>query len=51
MVESLSGIYNGGGHPWCGRRMYIDFADKEMFSMALSASVAKQAVNLYILMK
>ena len=45
MIQSVNGIYGGGDHPWCVRRAYIDFADKEIFSAALAASSAKKSVN------
>ncbi|MDQ5908340.1 MAG: hypothetical protein QG599_431 [Pseudomonadota bacterium] len=40
-------MYNGGSHPWCGNRAYIEFGDKEMFAIALAASMSGQKVNVY----
>lgn len=45
MIQSANGIYNGGDHPWCGRRAYIGLDDKELFSAALAASMSKQPIN------
>jgi hypothetical protein len=45
MIQSTKGIYNGGDHPWCGKRAYIDFDDKEIFSAALAASMSQKPVN------
>ena len=45
MIQSENGIYSNGDHPWCGRRAYIDFADKGLLSAALAAAMAKQKVN------
>jgi len=45
MIQSENGIYNNGDHPWCGKRAYIEFDDKELFSTALAASMSKQKIN------
>ncbi len=44
-INAENGIYNGGDHPWCGRRAYIDFADWELFAAALAASIRKKPIN------
>lgn len=46
MIQSDFGIYQGADHPWCGKRAYIDFQDKELFETALAASQSKRKVNL-----
>lgn len=46
LVRSSKGIYNGGNHPWCGNRAYIEFADEELFKRALTAEVAGTSVNI-----
>lgn len=43
--ETENGIYSDGDHPWCGRRVYIDFNDKALLSAALAAAMSKQKVN------
>lgn len=45
LVRSSVGIYQEGEHPSCGNRAYINFADKEIFAMALAASLANKSVN------
>lgn len=45
LIESELGIYQGGNHPWCGKRAYIEMGDTELFAAALSASTSKQRVN------
>jgi hypothetical protein len=46
LVRSSKGIYNGGNHPWCGNRAYIEFADEELFKRALAAEVTGASVNI-----
>ncbi len=46
LVRSTKGIYNGGEHPWCGNRFYIDFSDQDLFARALLAELTGDAVNV-----
>ncbi len=46
LARSSKGIYNGGEHPWCGNRFYIDFSDKDLFDRALLAEITGEAVNI-----
>lgn len=45
LIRSSKGIYNNGPHPWCGDRAYILFTDKDLFAMALAASISHTPVN------
>lgn len=45
MLQSKNGIFNNGPHPWCINRAYIDFKDKALLAIALTASMSKQEVN------
>ena len=45
LIRSSVGIYQGGDHPWCGNRAYINFSDKELFATALAASLTGKSVN------
>ena len=44
-IQSTIGIYNGGAHPWCGYRAYIDVSDKSLLATALAASISGLPVN------
>ncbi len=46
LIKMSKPMYNGGNHPWCGNRAYINFADKELFSTALAVAMAKKPVNV-----
>ena len=45
MIQASNGIYNNGDHPWCGRRVYIELDDNELFSAALAAAMSQQKIN------
>ena len=47
LVRSSVGIYQGGEHPQCGNRAYIDFKDKDLFATALAASISGKSVNFF----
>lgn len=46
LVRSSKGIFNGGEHPWCGNRAYIEFADDYLFKRALTAELTGASVNI-----
>lgn len=46
VIESSIGIKDSASHPTCGNGMYIPFAEKELFSVALTAKVLKRSVNI-----
>ena len=46
LVRSSNGIYQDGDHPWCGRRMYVEFADVDLFQRAMASELADQTVNI-----
>jgi len=45
LIRSSVPIYNGGAHPWCGDRAYIDINDKELLSMAMAAWVSGKLIH------
>ncbi len=47
MVEAVSPIYQGGDHPWCGKRVYVDPGDKTLYATALAAAISGQTVSFY----
>lgn len=46
MVQSSVGIYNGGLHPVCSNRAYIDIDDRELFATALKLSESQMLVGI-----
>lgn len=46
MIQSSKGILNGTTHPWCVNRMFIDSADKALYSAALGAWLSGKLVNI-----
>lgn len=46
MIEVRSPLLQGAEHPWCGRRLYIDFSDKELFEAAFAYSQGPRKVNI-----
>jgi hypothetical protein len=45
LIESSNAIYNGGSHPWCGYRAYIDVNDKALMATALAAAISGVPVS------
>lgn len=45
-VASSVPVYSGQAHPVCGNNLYIRFDDKELFSVALSATMNGKPVRL-----
>jgi hypothetical protein len=45
LIQSSNAIYNGGSHPWCGYRAYIDINDKALMATALAAAISGVAVS------
>ena len=47
MIESTVGIVSGSPHGICGNKIYIDYADKEAFAIALAANISGKTVTIH----